>query len=87
MLLRRKSLSTPIDTTAAGIDADTVIPANNPKYAFAPASTTESKTPKITALTVISGNDCPCKFISHLFQLVKKINAASPNAGCHLASY
>ena len=46
----------PIDMTAAGIDAETVIPANKPRYAFAPARIMESNTPKKRAFTVISGS-------------------------------
>ena len=36
-------------TTAAGIDADTVMPANRPRYALAPARTTESRKPTASA--------------------------------------
>jgi hypothetical protein len=44
-----------MDITAAGIDAETVIPANNPRYALAPASIMDNKTPNTIALGVISG--------------------------------
>tara|TARA_Y100001960_G_scaffold149603_1_gene157993 strand:- start:120 stop:413 length:294 start_codon:yes stop_codon:yes gene_type:complete len=47
-------LSMPIEITAAGMEAETVIPANNPKYAFAPAKTMDSMIPKIMDLKVIS---------------------------------
>ena len=49
-----KSLSMPIDNTAAGIDADTVIPANRPKYAFAAESITDRKIPNTNDLAVNS---------------------------------
>jgi len=55
MLLLRKSLKSAMETTAAGIEAQTVMPANNPRYALAAASTTESTTPNVTAFIVISG--------------------------------
>ena len=45
----------PIEITAAGIDAETVIPAKRPKYALAPAKTIDNIIPNITALIVISG--------------------------------
>ena len=44
-----------MDITAAGIEAETVIPANKPKYALAPASIMERTTPNKSALIVISG--------------------------------
>ncbi len=44
-----------MDMTAAGMEADTVIPANKPKYALAPASIMERTTPNKSALIVISG--------------------------------
>ncbi|MBA7639106.1 hypothetical protein ES703_46764 [subsurface metagenome] len=86
ILLRRNSLSTPIETTAAGIDAETVIPANRPRYAFAPASTTESTTPKTTALTVISANDCPSEFIAHLCQIRNQKSEVRSAVFCPLSS-
>ena len=49
--------STAIDITAAGIDAETVIPTSSPRYALAPARTAERTTPRTMALTVISGSD------------------------------
>ena len=55
-----------METTAAGIEADTVIPANKPRYAFAAARIIESKTPRINALIVISGNDLSFDFIAAL---------------------
>tara|TARA_Y100000814_G_C12041507_1_gene302851 strand:+ start:105 stop:275 length:171 start_codon:yes stop_codon:yes gene_type:complete len=45
---------TPIEITAAGIEAETVIPAKRPRYAFAPAKTIDRITPKKRALIVIS---------------------------------
>ena len=45
-----------MDITAAGMEAETVMPANKPKYAFAPASTMERTTPNKSALIVISGS-------------------------------
>jgi hypothetical protein len=44
-----------MEITAAGMDAETVIPANKPRYALAPASTMDNKTPRTIALGVISG--------------------------------
>src|SRR4051812_9016362 len=46
---------TAIETTAAGIADAIVIPANNPKYAFAAAKTIASTTDRITARTVSCG--------------------------------
>jgi len=46
---------TPIEITAAGIDADTVIPTRNPRYAFAAPNTTARRTPIIMDVTVSSG--------------------------------
>src|SRR5690606_33548370 len=57
MVCLRKSRSTPMEITAAGMDADTVMPANRPRYAFAPASTIASRMPSITALTVTCAMD------------------------------
>ena len=45
---------TPIEMTAAGIDADTVIPTRSPRYAFAPPNKTASMMPKITLVAVNS---------------------------------
>ena len=53
----RKSRKTAMEITAAGMDADTVIPANKPRYALAPASTMDNKTPRTIALGVICGKD------------------------------
>ena len=58
MLCSRKSRSTAIEITAAGIDAETVRPTFNPRYAFAPARTAERIKPSTMALAVISGSDC-----------------------------
>ncbi len=44
-----------MEITAAGIEAETVIPTLSPRYALAPARTTESNTPRTIALPVISG--------------------------------
>ena len=46
---------TPIEITDAGMEAETVIPAKRPRYAFAPARTIERIIPRKTALIVISG--------------------------------
>ncbi len=46
-----------IETTAAGIDAETVIPANRPRYALAAPSSAARAAPKITAATVSSGDE------------------------------
>ena len=43
-----------IDIIAAGIEADTVIPANKPKYVFADDSITENKIPNMIDLIVSS---------------------------------
>ena len=48
------TLNIPIDITAAGMDADTVIPANSPRYAFAPARTIDRIMPRRQAFMVIS---------------------------------
>jgi hypothetical protein len=44
-----------MEITAAGMEAETVMPANNPRYALAPARITAKRIPRITAFTVISG--------------------------------
>jgi len=41
--------------TAPGMIAETVIPANNPRYAFAAPNTTARNTPTKTAFNVSSG--------------------------------
>ena len=46
---------TPIDITAAGIEAETVIPTRSPRYALAAPKITASKTPIIMEVTVSSG--------------------------------
>jgi hypothetical protein len=48
-------LSMPMEITAAGMDAETVIPAKRPRYALAPASIIDNKIPKMTDFMVISG--------------------------------
>ena len=53
--LRIKIRITPIAITAAGIDAETVIPTRRPRYAFAAPNTTAKRTPIIIEVTVISG--------------------------------
>lgn len=53
--LRRITRITPIEITAAGIDADTVIPTRRPRYAFAAPNTTARIIPKITEVAVNSG--------------------------------
>ena len=45
----------PIEITAAGIEAETVIPTRRPKYALAPPNNTANKIPIITDVTVSSG--------------------------------
>ena len=49
-----KNLKMLIDMMAAGIDAETVIPANNPRYVFAPDRSIEKKIPRIIDLNVNS---------------------------------
>ena len=46
---------TPIEITAAGIDAETVIPTRKPRYAFAAPKITASKTPMMIDVAVNSG--------------------------------
>ena len=53
--LRSKMRITPIEITAAGIEADTVIPTRSPKYALAAPKTIANKTPITMEVTVISG--------------------------------
>ena len=48
-----KKLKMPIDKTAAGIDAETVMPAKSPKYAFAAPKIIDSRIPNIIVLIVI----------------------------------
>src|SRR6188508_2826399 len=55
MLPRRSILKIAIEITAAGTEAETVRPANMPRYAFAPDSTSDSTDPRITTPTVSSG--------------------------------
>ena len=43
-----------MEITAAGIDAETVIPTRSPRYAFAAPNTIARITPMITDVTVIS---------------------------------
>ena len=45
----------PIETTAAGIEADTVIPTRSPRYALAPPKITASRAPSIMEVNVSSG--------------------------------
>ena len=49
-----KNLKMLIDIIAAGIDAETVMPANKPKYVFAPDSNIEKIIPRIITLNVNS---------------------------------
>jgi hypothetical protein len=44
-----------MEITAAGIEAETVIPSFSPKYAFAAPKITAMIKPRITALSVASG--------------------------------
>src|ERR1700733_8750234 len=57
ILPRRRARRIPIEITAAGTDADTVMPANMPRYAFAPARITDNKQPKMITPAVSSGSD------------------------------
>ena len=50
----RNNLKIPIDIIAAGIEAEMVIPAYNPKYAIAEESTIDKRMLKKNAFTVIS---------------------------------
>jgi hypothetical protein len=45
-----------METTAEGIDAETVIPAKSPRYALAAPRTTERMMLRIVALSVTSGS-------------------------------
>ena len=51
----RSPLITPIDITAAGIEAETVSPTLSPRYAFAAPNTTARIIPEMTDVTVNSG--------------------------------
>ena len=51
-----------MEITAAGIDAETVMPANNPKYVFAPDRSIEKKMPRTIALNVSSLFLCDIKY-------------------------
>ena len=53
--LRSTKRISPMEMTAAGIDADTVIPTRSPRYAFAAPNTTASMIPRIKDTTVNSG--------------------------------
>ncbi len=52
----RSARSSAIEITAAGTDADTVMPANMPRYAFAPARITDSSDPRMMTPRVSSGS-------------------------------
>src|SRR5690625_5287698 len=52
-----KSRNTAIEMTAAGMDAETVMPTFSPRYAFAPARISARTNPSTTALNVISGRE------------------------------
>ena len=54
---RPNSRKTATVITAAGIDADTVMPTRRPRYAFAAPKTMPSTTPATTAFTVNSGRE------------------------------
>ena len=56
---------TPMEMTAAGIEAETVIPAKSPKYALAPARIMESKIPRNIDFTVISGSGFDMIFLNY----------------------
>ena len=51
----RMTRMTPMEITAAGIDADTVIPTRSPRYALAPPKRMAKRIPKITDVAVNSG--------------------------------
>ena len=53
--LRRITRIIPIEITAAGIEADTVIPTRSPRYAFAAPNTIDRRIPIKSAVTVNSG--------------------------------
>jgi hypothetical protein len=53
---RLKARRIAMDATAAGMDADTVMPAKSPKYALAPARIAANITDSTTDLMVISGS-------------------------------
>ena len=53
--LRMITRITPMAITAAGIEADTVIPTRNPKYAFAAPNITAKRIPMKIDVNVISG--------------------------------
>ena len=57
MLPVRSMRNTAIEITAAGTEAETVMPANMPRYAFAAARTTASTQPRMITPTVSSGSD------------------------------
>ena len=51
---RKRTRKIPIEITAAGMDAETVIPTRNPRYAFAAPNTTAKIIPKTIDDTVNS---------------------------------
>ena len=51
----RMNRMTPIDRTAAGMDAEMVIPTRSPRYALAAPKTTARRIPRMMEVTVISG--------------------------------
>ena len=51
-----------MESTAAGIDAETVIPTRRPRYAFAAPKITDSKIPRIKAVIVNSGTPGPQEY-------------------------
>ena len=53
--LRRILRMMPMEMTAAGMDAETVMPTFRPRYALAPPNTIARSAPMITAVTVNSG--------------------------------
>src|SRR5688572_30380740 len=55
-MLPPRNRSAAIEITAAGIDAETVSPANRPRYMLAPPRMIARTQPRITDAGVISGN-------------------------------
>ena len=53
---RRATRRMPIASTAAGMEADTVMPTRRPRYALAAPKTTASTMPVSTEVTVSSGH-------------------------------
>tara|TARA_Y100000758_G_C16032906_1_gene415298 strand:- start:879 stop:1097 length:219 start_codon:yes stop_codon:yes gene_type:complete len=65
---------TPMEITAAGMEAETVIPAKSPRYAFAPARIMESMIPRNMDFTVISGSGFDILFLNEVTVKIKKFH-------------